>query len=325
MDPARSGMDALPTELISAWDTGPWLAVEELQGGAINRVYAVQTARDRFVLRRYRAGSAALLDREAQVTRAVSNLGLPALPPCPTRVGGDAVEAEGAWFALFPFASGLHRDADALTLAEICSAAGVLGRLHRALAELPTDGRRPPRLAWDGPAWVERLARVEQAILSRPVLTASDHTALLRARAQRAWLAAAECRHTDDLPDPLQITHGDYHHRNLFFADQQVSAIIDWEQTGLMPRAYEAVRAATYMFGVEKTRARTFLDAWAAEVDATAEELHRGAEIFAIVRDHWVWALEEVYLAGNATAAAFIPAEPFEPFLWTWARLEYGA
>lgn len=206
-------------------------------------------------------------------------------------------------------------------MAQATSAAVTLGRLHLALADLPVDCRRPPRLMWDGTAWGERLEKVERAILARSVLTASDHVALDRTRAQRAWLAHPECRHSDDMPNALQITHGDYHHRNLFFSDQQVSAVIDWEQTSLMPRAYEAIRAATYMFGLEGHCARAFLTTWAEEVNASAEELHRGAEIFALVRDHWVWALEEVYISGNAAASAFIPAEPFEPFLQSWARL----
>ncbi len=316
-------MDEPPHQLQDVWDLGPWLTVEEIQGGAVNRVYAVTTVDGRFVLRRYRAGSEALLRREAQVIRAVADRGLPALPPYPTRAGDHGVEAEGAWFALFPFASGLQRDADALTPSEIRSAGAVLGRLHRALAELPTAGRQPPRLAWDGAAWVERLTKVEQAILARPVITASDEIALARAQAQRAWLTAPDCRHSDDLLDPLQVIHGDYHHRNLFFANQQVSAIIDWEQTGLMPRAYEAVRAATYMFGLEPNRTRPFLGAWLAEAGAARIELLRGAEIFAVVRDHWVWALEEVCLSGNIAAAAFIPPTPFEPFSQTWARLGY--
>ena len=316
-------MNEPPHQLQDVWDLGPWLTVEEIQGGAVNSVYAVSTVDRRFVLRRYRAGSAALLRREAQVIRAVAERGLPAVPPYPTRAGEDGVETDGAWFALFPFASGLQRDADALTPAEISSAGAVLGRLHGALAELPTAGRQPPRLAWDGPAWVERLAKVERAILARPLRTASDDIALARAQAQRTWLTAPDCRHSDDLPDPLQVIHGDYHHRNLFFANQQVSAIIDWEQTGLMPRAYEAVRAATYMFGLEPSRTRTFLDAWMVETGATRIELDRGAEVFAVVRDHWVWALEEVYLSGNIAAAAFIPPTRFEPFYRSWARLGY--
>ncbi len=170
---------------------------------------------------------------------------------------------------------------------------------------------------------MKRLEKVEQAILARPVLTASDEIALARALAQRAWLTAPDCRHSDDLLDPLQVIHGDYHHRNLFFANQQVSAIIDWEQTGLMPRACEAVRAGTYMFALEPNRTRTFLDAWMAEAGAARTELRRGAEVFAVVRDHWVWALEEVYLSGNTAAAAFIPPTPFEPFHQTWTRLGY--
>ncbi|WP_370652083.1 phosphotransferase [Phenylobacterium sp.] len=179
---------------------------------------------------------------------------------------------------------------------------------------MPKAEWRPPRLLWDGRAWEDRLTALEHAILRRPEADERDEIALARVRAQRAWMAHPDCRHGHDLGDALQVTHGDYHHGNLFFSEGQVSAVIDWEQTALLPRAYEAVRAATYMFSGQPEPTVAFLSSWRQVTGASADELAQGAAAFSVVRDHWVWPLEEVYLSGNDRARRYIPDAPYEPF-----------
>ena len=58
----------IPDDLHGLWDIGGWREVEELSGGAVNRVFSVKTSSGRYVLRRYRAGTASQLNREARVT-----------------------------------------------------------------------------------------------------------------------------------------------------------------------------------------------------------------------------------------------------------------
>jgi hypothetical protein len=47
------------------------------------------------------------------------------------------------------------------------------------------------------------------------------------------------------------------------------------------------------------------------------EELDEGARAWGCMSDHYVWALEEVYLHGNERARRIIPL-PFRPFSHVW-------
>jgi len=312
----------IPDDIHGLWDIGRWCEVEELSGGAVNRVFSVKTSSGRYVLRRYRAGTASQLNREARVTMWVRRHGLPAIAPMVSISGELHVECDGVCFALFPFADGAQKAASDLTLEHAAAAGDMLGRLHRVLAGLPAAEWRPPRLLWDGRAWGERLTVLEHAIQGRPEADGRDEIALARVRAQRAWMEHPDCRHGHDLGEALQVTHGDYHHGNLFFSEGQVSAVIDWEQTQLLPRAYEAVRAATYMFSGLREPTVAFLSSWRQIAGASADELAQGAAAFSVVRDHWVWPLEEVYLSGNDRARRYIPDAPYEPFSSTWVQIQ---
>jgi hypothetical protein len=53
------------------------------------------------------------------------------------------------------------------------------------------------------------------------------------------------------------------------------------------------------------------------QCDWLADELDDGARAWGCMSDHYVWALEEVYLQGNERARRFIPL-PFRPFARAW-------
>lgn len=88
-----------------------------------------------------------------------------------------------------------------------------------------------------------------------------------------------------------------------------------------MLRAFELVRAASYMFGLELGRTHAFISAYTAANGITATELKAGAHAWGVMADHHLWALEEAYLHGNDRARAFIPHRPFVPFQTAWAAL----
>ena len=321
---ALAPTNVVPEELLHHWDVGAWLRVEELSGGAVNRVFSVTTTGKRYVRRRYRTASDVQLKREAQVTGWVRQHGLPAIAPLSSLTGERHVEHDGVLYALFPFADGSQKTASDLTRQDAIAAGDMLGLLHRSIAELPTGDLKQPRLMWDGKAWEERLRVLERAILERSPDDPQSDIALARVRAQRAWMAHPDCRHSHDLGAALQLTHGDFHHGNLFFNAGRVSAVIDWEQTALLPRAYEAIRAATYMFDLQRDPTVAFLSSWLQVTGASADELTEGAMAFPVVRDHWVWPLEEVYLSGNDRARRYIPAAPYEPFSLLRAEIQMG-
>ena len=118
--------------------------------------------------------------------------------------------------------------------------------------------------------------------------------------------------------------HGDYHHANLFFEGDEVSAVIDWEQAAFLPRAYEVARACFFMFRMAPDLSRAFIEAYDAHSPMSAEELDDGAATWGCYADHHVWPLEEVYLHGNERARRFIPHVPFVPFAEAWRAVKGG-
>jgi homoserine kinase type II len=200
----------------------------------------------------------------------------------------------------------------------------MLAHLHNVARSLPDQGYRTYHLAWDPNRWLVRLQRIEHAILSHQHPNLTDQWALARVRAQQQWLTDPDCLHSFTPMASAQVIHGDYHDANLFFNAEGVSGIIDWEQAAYVPRAFEVVRAATYMFNLQPELTLAFLRAYCTSSDLGPEELAEGAIAWGMMNDHYVWAPEEVYLNGNDRARRFIPHRPFRPFqqLWSALRLE---
>lgn len=309
-------------ELLAHWDTGPVSGVEAVLQGSVNRVLRVQVGQQTLYLRLYRSSDVAVLEREAGIMQAARLGGVPVPTALPTRSGAGWLNLDGQLCALFTAATGVQVARTDLTAREATAAGEALARLHRALEPLPDLGWRRYHVAYESGAWLARLDALRRAMegLSDPDLT--DAWALERLRAQRAWLADPACPHTADLSGPRQTIHGDYHDGNLFFADYRVSGVIDWEQAAWMPRAFEAVRSAHYMFGHVPTLAAAFLKASLSELNMNRPELQAAVLAYGVQADHNVWVLEEIYLHGNARACLFIPHAPFRPFASLWLDIQ---
>lgn len=299
--------------VLAHWPAGPTRRIRLVPIGAVNQVHEVEAEAGRFFLRRYRTDDVEVLRREHRLTGELAAQGLPAIAPISTTSGATWVESAGL-YALFPAAKGVQIEAAALTAPHAEAAGEMLGRLHLAMAGIETEDYRRLTLHWPGDRWVARLEALASKIRDRRELSADDELALARVEAQRDWLADPACGHHYEPAFAAQAIHGDYHHGNLFFLDGRVSGIIDWEQAVVVPRAFEAARAVTYMFDMEPALSAAFLRRYSEVSGAAPAELDDGAAAWGCMRDHWVWAVEEIYLHGNEWARAFIPASPFRPF-----------
>lgn len=317
----QGDMSGAPLDLVLAhWPVGRVRRIGLVPTGAVNQVHEVETEAGRFFLRRYRTDDVAVLRREHHLTRTLAAQGLPAIAPLSTASGASWVEA-GGLHALFPAAEGVQVEPSALSVDHAEAAGEMLGRLHLAMAGIETQGFRRLTLRWPGDRWVARLEALASKIRDRDPLSAEDEIALARVEAQRDWLADPACGHHYEPAYAAQAIHGDYHHGNLFFLDGRVSGVIDWEQTAVMPRAFEAARATTYMFDMEPGLSAAFLRRYSQISGAGLAELDDGAAAWGCMRDHWVWAVEEIYLHGNERARTFIPASPFKPFAAAWGKV----
>jgi homoserine kinase type II len=306
---------------LSAWALAEPLELLEVKGGATHRVYRVTGPGGARFLRVYKRPDPALAAREHALIGHVRRRGLPVVLPVEARGGETVVAHDGAVYALYEAAPGVQVAGADISPRRAQAAGELLARLHAVLRALPDVGYVRWQLAWDGPEWIERLNVVERALLARGPENENDLWALRRLRAQRLWLAEAACPQTYEPSWSPQLIHGDYQDANLFFEGEVVSAVIDWDQAAIMPRAYEVARACGFMFRLARAPTRAFIDAYVAVSGMTPAELTDGARAWGCFADHHVWPLEEVYLHGNERARHYIPHVPFRPFLQAWSEI----
>lgn len=308
-------------DFLLEWNLGTSFRIHEIPEGAVNQVYKIETSEKNFFLRIYKSSDPATLLREHALIDRVSAEGIPAARPLPTKSGDRFVIHGGKIAALYTEAPGRQMKRADLGLVHAVAAGKMLAKIHRATQDFPNQGYRIYNLSWDSEAWVEKLNKIEMLIQARSHKTVSDSWALDRLQDQRHWLLNPLCSHYYVPQNPSQVLHGDFHDGNLFFGDGQVSGVIDWDQSTFMPRAFEVVRAASYMFGLDPEPTSVFIKAYRELFPLSEAELEDGAQGWGRRSDHYVWAVEEVYIHGNERARVFIPHRKFLPFQEMWAKI----
>ena len=307
--------------ILEHWPLGVVSSVEEILSGAVNQVYRVQASLGHFYLRLYKTSERARVEREHALLEYVAAHNLPAVQTLPSRFGTSLIENGGKFGALYFESPGRQVPKSELTARHAQAAGKMLAQLHKALEPLPDVGYRKYSLSWVGPEWVDRLRRIEAAILARPSLKEADRWVQQRLQAQIEWMQNPACEHSYVPKFPAQVLHGDFHQGNLFFQKETVCGVIDWDQAVYMPRAFEVVRVASYMFDLQPEMTRIFLKAYLDLNPLSSEELADGAKAWGCHSDHYVWAQEEIYFNNNERARVFIPEVPFVPFHLLWAPL----
>jgi homoserine kinase type II len=288
----------------------------------VNQTLLVTTAMGRYALRSYRHEDRTPVAREHAIIAHVRAHGLPAVGPLPLPDGGTILESGGRFHALFPQAPGRQLPKHALGPDEALAMGACLGRLHRALADLPAAWWAQRTFALDRDATLAGIARLEVAIQGRATHDAADAAALAWLVGQRAWLAQCAAEARIDLTSlEHQVIHGDYQETNLFFAPARVSAIIDWDQTYVAPRAWEAVRTLHLAFAFAPALCRPFLAAYRAVLPLPLADLDQAVAAFALKEEHNLWLYEEYYLHGNERVRRFFQPGGFASPATHWARL----
>jgi homoserine kinase type II len=311
------------TTILAAWDIGPLYTCTVPESGTLNDTLLVTVGRGKFVLRGYRRhGERAAVAREHAVIVHARARGVPAIVPLPLPGGDTILERDDRCYALFPFATGGQvRRAD-LGPDKAAAMGACLARIHRALRDFPHAGLQQEAVTANRD---QTLAGVEQllaVIARRPIKDATDLAALDRLVSRRDWLRHQPAVSRRDLAAlGPQVIHGDYQETNLFFADGQVCAVIDWERARLAPRALEAVRTMDLAFGLAPTLCREFVAAYRAGGLLPRSELDIAADAYGLMRAYDLWVFTAVYLEGNDRVRQFIRPGRYQPFATRWAVL----
>lgn len=286
--------------------------------GATNRVFALGSPAN-YYLREYRTDDLKKIQTEHDLLCSLSNHVDAIIPPLQTEKGKSFVQMYGKAYALFPAAKGRLVSQSDLTVSHAFCAGEMLATLHKLLAEFDSGRFVTVELKWDKSEWLTRLDLVIDEIRKAG---SEDEWVLQRANQQRKYLAQSNDHHY--IPTTQRsLIHGDYHHFNLFFDEQDnVSGVIDWDLLQYMPPAYEVARACAYMFQLDVSKSTAFIRGYQTQKPLSQEALSDGVKAWGMFADHHVWALEEVYLKANLSAKKFIPRQKFTPFAQLWAPIE---
>ncbi|GEM_PF-1361409 len=343
--------------IFRAWRLGEVLAVALPATGAIHRTLLLTTTTGPYVVRGYRHAERAPVEREHALIAHMQAQGIPAPAPLAMPDGETILEYNGGYYALFPFARGVHVLRTQLSPRGAATMGAFLGKLHRALADVPHDDARRRDLRVDTSEAIQEAIELEAIMRQHPLRDEVDRRAFARLLSQRQWLerqsedarAQAEGARRALFALPTQLIHGDYQDTNLFFEDETeraISAILDWDPAYIAPRAFEVIRTLDIVFNLEPARCQAFIAAYRASYrQAQAESLapiatyaheYRAAE--ATHRRGWIplelalrWgthnvgAIQPVHLATSAYGPTTTDPLPLEELdlaaaVYSWTR-----
>ncbi|MBS2966657.1 phosphotransferase [Actinocrinis puniceicyclus] len=227
------------------------LGFRPLDEGLLNRSFAVYTRSRRLFLKHYLDQHPHAIRAQHAVTAALAARGLPVVPPLQD-LSGRTLNLRGTRsFALYPWVYGRHCPGLTLELEQCRDLGALLGRLHRALAELLGPVAQPLAQPATGAAQASAKAlRLLELLRARPQREGIDDLAEFRLVERLGLLAKlAHRRPTDRAQLTVGHVHGDFHGLNVFHrADGPVCAVVDWDRLGVQPYGEELVRSALILF-----------------------------------------------------------------------------
>lgn len=309
-------------EVSRSWNLPPIVSTTVPSTGTIHQVTLLSThTNEHYVLRAYRytQKDRARIVAEHAIASYVLAHGLPAIAPLPLPSGETILEHEGRFYALYPFAQGQQMLREQVTSSEIVAAMGrCLGELHQILSAFPQETVRCQSFSADPSTTFLKIAKIESAIAEKAAIDAFDQHILAMLTQRRNWLTTEQAVDlTPFLSLERQTLHGDYQETNLFFADGRVSAIIDWDQAYMAPRAWELVRTLHYVFHLDE-RCHTFLKAYCEVFPLSQGELDITANAYGWIQANNLWAYTSFYLDNNQRVRNLLQPN-FRPFgdMWT--------
>ena len=310
---------------LSSWRLGPVLSASLPATGTVNRTVLVETENSSYALRAYRRPDHARVEWEHAAISWAATRGIPVCRPLPLPGGETVSDQDGRLFALFPFAAGHQVQRADLENGQVAAAGRCLARIHLAFADFPIAQARHKPFSFDTAATLGSLARLEAAIMGHAGQMDAERVALRHLAGRRQWLQGAASL---DEPTqgrfaalPSQVVHGDFQETNLFFEGADVSAVIDWDQCGVAPRAWEVLRALHLMLGLAPEPCRAFLAAYCGLCLLPASELQEAAACYGVLADQNLWVYEAVYLEGSDRVRPFLTPGAFVPFAVRWREL----
>lgn len=244
---------------------------------------------------------------------------LPVVAALPTRIGDLSFRYKGHVTALFPFVTG-KQYSGRLSIPAAASAGEMLARLHLVGSDhAHIVGRSLTKL--DSAKFIKHaeaiLARIDEVELKTPYEDLAREFVDLKIRLVQNNNIVYDSGHGDD----KHLLHGDYHHGNLLFNNQDcVMHILDFERVVSGPRSADVAIAIFYIcFDIMNlvdeidenfsfSLAKVFLESYQGTYPITPEELERGMRWFMLANQvYTLWPVTAHYLHEDTRADVLLP------------------
>lgn len=316
------------SELSRTWKLAPIISTSIPATGTIHQTLLFKTIEGDYALRgyHYKAEDRWRIDYEHAIIMYAQAHGLPTLIPLRLPNGETILEHKGHFYAIFPFARGHQSARGHLTSREVSAMGSFLAQLHQTLHDYPHERVHKRSLTVDRVATLTTMDTIETAIRAQTSIKDEDQQSLSRLAERRAWLDTVQPVDEREFWSlEQQVIHGDYQETNLFFDNDKVSAIIDWDQAFVAPREWEVIRTLHYAFKLDEALCRTFLHAYRQILPLPSANLEIAAAFYSRIRDYDMWSYKEIYLKGNQRVRSFLQpgrSGPFIPFIQRWVKLQ---
>jgi len=207
-------------ELATAFGLGAVERFHPIAAGTINSNFELVVAGgERYFVRVNEGKAEADVAWEARLVTALANAGVATPPPLVAKSGLPYAPIDRKWASVFPWRTGVHLAAEAVTPAHAAAFGAALAKLHVAGLELPTAWWRGSIYDQEHlSARFERCARVDDKALARAIAILREELAVAREAAPIRRAATHG------------IIHGDLFRDNVLWDGDRISAVLDFEQ-----------------------------------------------------------------------------------------------
>ncbi len=249
-----------------------------------------------YALKRY---NPAYFQRE-DVTRSVKAQhhcfarGVPVAAIVANRDGGQITWAPDASYVLFADIAGGHVVRGECSATAARSLGETVGRAVLALGE----PWRPLREPWTVRSAEDTVRRFEQLLgAAERGSTALDRLTVDDVRRRLAYLARHPDEHAHVMAMPMQWVHGDLLDTNVLFGpDDRVRAVVDFDNTTVLPRGFDFMWALMYCIGQRGAERDEYLRGYCEVARPNRDELATYVPLWRYMAITTIWPLEERYL-----------------------------
>ena len=310
-------------DVLSHWPLAPITSIDRATSGVMNENFIVTTHEGPVVLRRHRRTQRDLVELEHRVIAHARANGVPAPAAIETSAGEVIIDRDGVFYSLFAFARVRQLTKEQITGESARSMGVTLAVIHQALVDCPGPA---PRGAGAASTSTDHVVATVRALLRRidqeTDPTEQDGWARDHLTSKLRWLETATPVERLEPPQTaVQMIHGDYQETNLFFEDDHVVDVIDWDKAEVRWPVDEILRTMDLSLRLDPSWCAALLDGYRSRQELTADDLDLAANNYGYSQVHDHWLFEGIYVRNDERLRIFLEPGPFIPFSDRWGRL----